>query len=144
MLLGEFLCRTDGDGRLTIPAEFQAELMVGATVTRGIERCLSVYPAAEWQRLVERMEKRLPLTSQQARAFRRLMFSAAVTCVPDQRGQIGLPERLRQYADIEDEVVVVGLVSHVEIWSAIQWQEVDAALANDGVNLAEGLLEFGI
>ncbi|MGD8244764.1 MAG: division/cell wall cluster transcriptional repressor MraZ [Anaerolineae bacterium] len=144
MLLGEFLCRTDGDGRLTIPAEFQAELVAGATVTRGIERCLSVYPVAEWQRLVERMEKRLPVTSRQARAFRRLMFSAALTCVPDQRGQIGLPERLRQYADIQNEAVVVGLVSHVEIWSPGQWQKVDAALANDGVNLAEGLRDFGI
>jgi MraZ protein len=72
------------------------------------------------------------------------MFSAALTCVPDQRGQIGLPERLRQYADIQNEAVVVGLVSHVEIWSPGQWQKVDAALANDGVNLAEGLRDFGI
>jgi MraZ protein len=144
MLLGEFYCRTDGDGRLTIPPEFRAELMEGATVTRGIDRCLFVYPAAEWRKLAMKMEERLPLTSRPARAFRRLMFSAALTCVPGQRGEISLPDRLREYADIEEEVVVVGLVSHVEIWSPGQWQEMRTALADDGVALAEELGEFGI
>jgi MraZ protein len=118
--------------------------MEGATVTRGIERCLFVYPSAEWQKLAEKMQDRLPLTSRQARAFRRLMFSGALTCVPDQRGQIRLPDRLRQYANVKDEAVVVGLVSHLEIWSPRQWQEMSGALADDGVALAEELGEFGI
>ncbi|MGD8997132.1 MAG: division/cell wall cluster transcriptional repressor MraZ [Anaerolineae bacterium] len=144
MLLGEFWCRTDAEGRLTIPPEFLSALVEGATVTRGIERCLFVYPEAEWQRLAEKMEERLPLTNRQARAFRRLMFSGALSCMPDQGGQIRLPDRLRQYAKIEDEVVVVGLVSHVEIWSRRQWQEMSAALADSGVALAEELGEFRI
>jgi MraZ protein len=90
------------------------------------------------------MQDRLPLTNRRARAFRRLIFSGALTCAPDRRGQIRLPDRLRQYANIEDEAVVVGLVSHLEIWSPRQWQEMRAALAADGVALAEALGEFGI
>ena len=110
MLLGEFHCTTDSEGRLTVPPELRAQLMEGATVTRGIERCLFVYPVAEWQKLAQKMQDRLPLTSRRARAFRRLMFSGALTCAPNQRGQIRLSERLRQYANITDEVVIVGLV----------------------------------
>jgi MraZ protein len=72
------------------------------------------------------------------------MFSGALTCTPGQGGQIRLPDRLRQYAYIEDEVVVVGLVSHLEIWSPSRWQDVRAELAADGVALAEALGEFGI
>lgn len=144
MLLGEYHCRTDSEGRLTVPLELRAQLMEGATVTRGIERCLFVYPVAEWQRLAEKMQDRLPLTSRQARAFRRLILSGALACAPDSRGQICLPDQLRQYANIEDEVVIVGLISHLEIWSPPRWQEVRSELADDGVALAEGLGEFGI
>jgi MraZ protein len=118
--------------------------MEGATVTRGIERCLVVYPIAEWQRLAEKIQNRLPLTSRQARAFRRLMFSGALTCAPDARGRIPLPDRLRKYANIGAEVVIVGLVSHLEIWCPREWQEISAALADDGVALAEELGEFGL
>lgn len=144
MLLGEFHCTADDKGWLPVPPEFLAELVDGATVTRGIEQCLFVYPVAEWQRLAEKMQNRLPLTSRQARAFRRLMFSGATACEPDHRGQILLPDRLRQYANIGDEVVVVGLGSHLEIWSPRQWQEMSAALADDGAILADELGEFGI
>jgi MraZ protein len=144
MLLGEHHCPTDGEGRLTVPAEFRTELADGVIVTRGIERCLFVYPATEWRKLADKMQNRLPLTNRLARAFKRLLFSGALTCAPDQRGRICLPALLRQYANIGDEVVVVGLVSHLEIWNSQQWQEMSAALADDGVTLAEELGEFGI
>jgi MraZ protein len=144
MLLGEFHCSTDDQGRLTVPPEFLDDLMEGATVTRGIEHCLFIYPAVEWRKLAQRIQDRLPLTSRPARAFKRLMFSGALACAPDQSGQISLPERLRQYANIENEVVVVGLVSHLEVWSLRRWQEMSAALADDGAAMAEALGEFGI
>lgn len=142
MLLGEFHCSTDGEGRLTIPPEFRAELAHGATVTRGIDRCVVVYPAVEWQGLAEKIEDRLPLTSRQARAFSRLMFSGALACALDQEGQIHVPDQLREYANIENEVVVVGLFSHLEIWSPRQWQRTRAESVQDGAGLAEELGEF--
>ena len=144
MLLGEYHCPTDANGWLPLPRAFLAELAEGATVTRGIEQCLFVYPIAEWQKVAEKLQRRLPLTSRQARAFRRLMFSGAATCALDERGQIQLPEGLRRYASIGGEVVVVGLGSHLEIWSPLRWQQMSAALADDGVALAEELGRFGI
>jgi len=144
MLIGEFRCSTDDGGRVTIPSEFHAELVEGATVTRGIDRCLVVYPAAKWRTLAEKIEYQLPLTSKLARAFNRLVFSGAMACALDQEGQIELPGSLRDYAGIDDEVVVVGVFSHLEIWSPRRWQEMRAESLGDGVALAEELSEFGI
>jgi MraZ protein len=144
MLLGEFHCSTDANGWLPVPSEFLSELAEGAAVTRGIEPCLSVYPLAEWRNVAEKLRERLPLTNRQARAFRRLIFSGATTCAVDRKGQIRLPEGLRRYADIGEEVVVVGLGAHLELWSPGRWREMSAAFEHDGVALADDLRDFGI
>jgi MraZ protein len=139
MLLGEFHCAADRSGRLRIPAEFRAELGGGLTLTRGVERCLFVYPAGEWRRLADKMRKRLPLTSQDARAFARLMFSGALTCAPDRQGRIPLPSNLRQYAGIEEQAVVVGLCTHLEVWSPERWREVRDQMVEEGMATVERL-----
>lgn len=144
MLIGESYCTADEEGRVTIPAEFRAELGGGATVTRGIERCLMVYPASEWRKLAAKVDRRLPLTNTVARAFNRLLFSAALACDVDRAGRIVLPRLLREYADIEKEAVIVGLFSHVEIWNPDRWREMRMASVEDSVALAEQLAEFGI
>ncbi len=144
MFIGETYCRTDSEGWLTIPAEFRAELAEGATVTRGIDRCLVVYPADAWQKLATKMERQLPWTSTVARAFNRLVFSGASACAPGEGGEIRLPEPLREYAGITDKVVVVGLFSHLEVWSPEEWEKMRSASVEDGVALAQELAEFGI
>jgi len=143
MLLGEFHCSADAEGRLTMPPAFQAELVKGVTVTRGVERCLLVYPATEWQKLAQKVG-RLPLTSQSARAFSRFLFSGAAVCAPDQSGQLSLPDQLRRYARIEDEAIVVGLLLHVEVWSPGLWRTAKSCFVEEGAALAEKLSEFGI
>ena len=143
MLLGEFLCSTDSEGRLTIPSLFCPEFVEGVTMTRGIERCLLVYPAIEWERLAEKI-RQLPLTSQPARSFARFIFSGAAVSGTNQEGQLLLPDRLRLYAHIEDEATVVGLVSHVEIWRPQWWREAKSSFVDEGPTLAEELGEFGI
>lgn len=139
MLLGEFHCAIDSDGRLTIPSEFLAELTGGLTVTRGIERCLFVYPNEEWRRLARKMQTHFRLTNPDARAFARLMFSGAQTCVPDRQGRVVLPDHLRKYAGIDRSAVAIGLWSHLEIWSTQRWEEILARLSTQGPAVAERL-----
>lgn len=143
MLLGEFHCATDGE-RLRMPAELCAELGEGLTLTRGIERCLFIYPAAEWRRLAEKMEGRLPLTSREARMFARLIFAGALACAPDPEGNIPLPGLLRQYAGIKGEAIIVGLYTHLEVWSPERWQEVRARIDEEGAATAEALVHLDI
>lgn len=144
MLLGEFQCATKDDGRIRIPIELWPELDKGLTLTRGIERCLFAYPASEWQELVDKIKHRLPLTNRDARAFGRLMFSAALTCTPDSRGQIPLPENLRQYAEIQESAVVIGVGTHLEIWNPQRWQKTREQMVEESIAIVEKLSELGV
>ncbi len=128
MFLGEFHCTTDAQGSLALPKELRPALTGEITLTRGIERCLLIYPAQQWQQVAARIQERLHLTRSGDRAFARLVFSGALNCIPDAEGLIPLPENLRQYADIQEEAVIVGLYSHLELWNATRWAEIAARM----------------
>jgi MraZ protein len=144
MLLGEFRCEADEEGRMMLPAGFSAELAMGATVTRGIERCLLVYPADEWEKLSGELRERLPFTSQAARAFGRFLFSAAASCEPGEEGRVVLPRQLLRYAGIDGEAIVIGLLTHLEVWHPDRWEKAKSTLVEEGPVLADQLRELGI
>lgn len=121
MLLGEFVHVLDSKGRVTVPARFRAELGTSLVVTRGIDRCLAVYPISKWEQLAGRVNE-LPLTDRQARAFRRLLFASAADVSPDGQGRILIPPPLREYANLDGEVVVAGLSTHIELWDTEAWE----------------------
>lgn len=122
MFLGNFIHILDSKGRLTIPAKFRADLDKGLVVTRGIDRCLAVFPVDEWEQLAEQVSD-LPITDRRARAFRRLLFASASDVFPDKQGRVLIPPRLREYASLDGEVVVAGLNTHIEVWNADAWDK---------------------
>jgi MraZ protein len=122
MFLGEFVHTVDDKGRLTIPARFRADLDKGLVVTRGIDRCLVIYPMEEWERLAEQVSA-LPMTDRRARAFRRLVFANASDATPDKQGRVLIPPRLREYASLDSEAIVTGLNTYIEVWSPESWAE---------------------
>ena len=129
MFLGEFVHTIDDKGRLTIPAKFRGELATGLVITRGFERNLMVFALDGWQTLADTIARR-PLSDEDMRAFRRRVFSGAMDLTPDRQGRIVLPAYLREFAQIDTEVVVAGMYNYVEIWNAIAWQSVRAAVEN--------------
>jgi len=136
MFLGEFIHAIDEKGRLTIPAKFRADLAAGLVVTRGIDRCLAIYPLEEWNRLAERVSA-LPLTDRRARAFRRLVFANAADAVPDRQGRVLIPPRLREYADLDSEVIVTGLNTYIEVWNTGNWVQERERVEGDDVDAEE-------
>jgi MraZ protein len=143
MFLGEFSHNLDEKGRLTIPAKFRDELAGGLVVTRGIDRCLAVYPRQGWDELAERIAQ-LPLTQRNARNFSRLMFSGAADFIPDRQGRVLIPQGLREYAGLDSEAIVIGLYDRLEIWNPDFWAEVKANVEEDPDSIAEQLQELGI
>ena len=138
MFLGRYAHSLDAKGRLAIPARFRDELAAGLVLTRGIDRCLSLYPMAAWLPLAERVSA-LPLTDPDARNFRRMVFAEAVNLDLDGQGRILVPEELRRYGGLEREAVVVGVHTSVEIWSVERWEAVNAQMDEDGTAIAERL-----
>lgn len=143
MFLGEFAHTLDDKGRLIIPARFRDELGARFVVTRGLDRCLFVYPSGEWSALAEKLG-RLPLAKADARAFARLLFSGATECELDKQGRIVLPPSLRQYANIGRDAVVIGVSNRVEVWAAEEWQKYATASTEAYEAIAEKIVDLGI
>jgi len=122
MLLGTHTPKLDEKGRLILPAKFRAELEQGVVITRGQERCLYVFSAAEFQATHEKI-RQAPVTSAEARRYLRIFLSGASDETPDKQGRVLLPQLLREYADLTRELVIIGVGSRAEIWDAKAWQE---------------------
>jgi MraZ protein len=121
MFLGEYTHTIDEKGRLTIPAKFRGELALGLVVTRGYDQNLMIYPLDEWQEMAEDVLTR-PLGEEDVRIFRRRIFSGAVDLTPDRQGRIVIPPYLREFAEIDGEVIVNGMYNYIEIWNSDHWQ----------------------
>jgi len=138
MFLGRFADTVDAKGRLAVPARFRDELGDGVVLTRGIDRCLALYPLAAWMPLAEQVSA-LPISDPDARTFRRMVFAEAADLELDAQGRILLPPDLRRYAEIERDAFVVGVNTSVEIWSPGRWEAVNALMDEDGAAIAQRL-----
>jgi len=138
---GEFQHSVDAKGRLSIPAKLREGLGDSFVATRGLENCLFVFPAKEWEAFTENL-RTLPIASEAARAFTRLIFSGATDCELDPQGRILLPANLRTYAKLEKEAVIVGVSNRVEIWALEKWEEYCRKAEQAYPEIAEKLLNF--
>ena len=143
MFLGEFSHTIDDKGRLTVPAKFRDELESGVVITRGLDGCLWAFGRSEWEVMAEKIGK-LPTTNQAARNFSRFMFSSAFDSIPDRQGRILLPQNLREYADIQNETVIIGVMNKLEIWSPVKWTDVVIAVEQDTEAIVAQLQDLGI
>jgi MraZ protein len=120
MFLGTHSPRLDEKGRLILPAKFRDELAEGLVITKGQERCLYMWPLAEFARITEQM-RQAPVTSKAARDYMRVFFAGASDEQPDKQGRITIPPALRSYAGLTRDCVVIGANTRVEIWDAEAW-----------------------
>ena len=120
MFIGEYQHSFDAKGRLIMPAKFRAQLGESCIATRGMDRCLFVFPLDEWGVLDQKLRK-LPLTKTDARNFSRFIYSGATECELDMQGRILIPPSLRTYAGLNREVVIIGVSSRMEIWAKELW-----------------------
>lgn len=135
---GQYQHTIDAKGRLFIPSKLREELGETFYVTMGMDSCLSVYSDASWARFTEKFES-LPYTRTKAM---RPLFANAAKCEPDAQGRILLPQKLRAYAGLEKDVVVIGVSNRAEIWNAERWAALEEAELNPE-NLAAVMEELG-
>ncbi|HBW12871.1 MULTISPECIES: division/cell wall cluster transcriptional repressor MraZ [Proteiniclasticum] len=120
MLIGEFSHGMDKKNRIIIPAKLREGLGDTFIMTKGLDSCLYIYPKSEWE-VFEKKLKALPMTDKNVRAFVRFFFSGANEMEPDKMGRVLIPQSLLSYAGIEGEVVSVGMMDRVEVWSKEKW-----------------------
>ena len=141
MFMGEYNHTIDAKGRLIVPSKFRELLGSEFVVTKGLDGCLFVYPNDEWTSIEEKF-RNIPLTTKDARKFSRFFFAGAANCEVDKQGRILLPQILREFADLQKDVVLVGVLSRIEIWSKERWQ--DENTYEDMDEIAEHMAELGL
>ena len=117
-MIGKYAAKLDEKNRLFVPAKLRAELGDDFYVTLGVNgghRCLTVYTAAEWQKLSDNFNA---LSLAQRSGATSLIFMNANQCNPDKQFRFGLTQNLIDYAGIDREVMIVGRAGQAEIWSA--------------------------
>lgn len=143
MFMGEYAHNIDVKGRLIMPAKFREQLGERFVVTRGLDKCLFVYPMSEWEILAAKLRE-LPLTKKDARAFSRFFLSGAVECELDKQGRINLPQNLLKYSLIEKETTIVGLSSRIEIWAQSEWETFFDEAEESFAEIAEQMSDFNL
>ncbi len=143
MFLGTHTPRLDDKGRLALPAKFRSDMEGGLVITKGQERCLFVFPIAEFNRLTELL-RTAPVTDRRIRTYSRIFFASASHEIPDGQGRITVPQQLRQYAGLAKDCVVIGANTRVEVWDAAAWQEyldtTEQSFADEEEEVLPGLL----
>ena len=122
---GEYSNFLDQKNRLSIPSKFRSSLDPvndkRFIITKGFDKCLVLYPLSEWNKV----EEQLIQLSSADRNFVRNIVRYASACRFDSQGRIPLPSLYIEYANIKKEVIVIGMINKIELWSPKEIQQKD-------------------
>ena len=121
MFFGEFEYKIDEKARVPAPPKFRSELREGVVLTPGLEKCITAYPLSEWKKVADTLTTGV-VSSAKLRRLNRAVFATAFNLEVDRQGRIALPAPLRQYALIEDDVVIIGANNYLELWNKELWE----------------------
>jgi len=114
MLAGSFGHKLDNKGRTVLPARFRGELGNVVVATIGFEHCIILYTMSRWKDFENKLNA-LPSFKKSTRDLRRALFSNAMEQEIDAAGRINIPQALRRYAGIDQDITIVGVEDHIEI-----------------------------
>lgn len=140
--IGDYPCRLDAKGRVSIPSVFR-KLFVKASENRFVlrkniyEKCLDLYPMEEWQRQLDLIRSRMNPYNRKHSEFLREFYRGTAEVEVDGNGRILIPSRLADYAGLQKEVVLAGQDGKIEIWNRDAYEKASLTdeefmdLAND-------------
>ena len=143
MLIGEYEHSLDAKGRLIMPSKLREDMGEKFIITKGLDGCLFGFSKNEWQNFEEKL-KTLPLTNKNARDFVRFFLSGAIECEIDRQGRFLIASNLRDYANMEKDVVIIGVGTRLEIWDRKKWKEYNSDKNISADEIAENMTLLGI
>jgi len=107
-------------------------------LTSGPEQCIIAYSIAEWNKLAGNLTGGT-IAASKLRRLNRALFATAFSLNIDNQGRIALPVPLREYAGIEDEVIIAGVNTYLELWNKEQWESEKAISQEQAWQIIESL-----
>ena len=122
MLIGEYDHSLDAKGRLIMPAKLREDMGEKFIITTGLDGCLFGFSMSEWEKFEDKL-KTLPITNKNARNFVRFFLSGATECELDKQGRFLIASKLREVANLDKDVTIIGAGTRIEIWDTAKWTE---------------------
>lgn len=123
--LGEYEATLDAKGRFLLPAGFKKQLPEGENsfvITRGFEKCLSLYPVKSWEPIYNKISQ-LNDFDPKVRQFRRQFLGGATEVDLDSASRLLLPPTLKEYAGLAKDIILVAATDKIEIWDADKYKQ---------------------
>jgi MraZ protein len=139
MLNGRYNFNINEKGRLFVPSKMRDNLGAKFILSKSpTDRCLVIYPMEKWEKILEKLEQNSTAT----KGVRRRLFGNAEEMETDKQGRMIVPQTLREFANLDGEVTIIGTGDSVEIWNAAAYAEYEAA--EDDEAMEELLIEYGL
>lgn len=140
---GEFECKLDAKGRLSLPSTLRKQVSPEANekfmLNRGFENCLALYPMDEWKKISDAINS-LNMFVVKNREFARYFFRGAIELGLDGAGRLLLPKRMLDHAGVDKELVLYGWGNKIEIWSQDGYNKMLSQEPKDFAALAEEVM----
>ena len=147
MFKGQYLHTIDSKGRIKVPSKIREVLNAKDAnkmiLTKGLDLCISAYTLEEWQKVTQEVLN-YPQTDSKVRAFNRIFIGSAIDCDIDRQGRMIIPANLREYAKIDKEIMIIGIISKLEIWSRELWLNYEGGAVDSYEDIAEHLGKIGM
>jgi MraZ protein len=149
---GHYEHTMDSKGRISLPARFREVLEARdptgenadrVILTHALDGNLDVYPLEKWQAFEEQLQD-LPAFKKEVKSVKRMYIGSAQERSLDSNGRLLIPQSMREYAQLEREVVWVGQLDKIELWSKEKWDEVTAEAQTDPESVQEALTGLGL
>ncbi len=139
MLNGTFYQSMDVKGRMSFPTKLREIVGESFVITKGLSGCLFVYSLEDFEKLAQRLSD-MPMSK--ALTVQRFFMASSTTVEADKQGRILVPQALREFANLEKEIVVAGVSDRAEIWDKAKWDEFNAQISEESVMEALEGLDF--
>lgn len=117
---GRYEHSLDPKGRIILPVKFRVHFERGGFLTQFHDRCLALWTPDEFERQMEGMEQ-AQAQGREERNVARLWASGTQEVEVDKQGRFAIPPHLREFAGLENEVLVNGAIDRVELWRPQEW-----------------------
>jgi len=146
MITGQFQNGLDEKGRLLVPARLRGEIAGNLLiVTRGIDRCLWMFPPQEWKTISDNLMGAASPFNKKARLLQRRIIAPAQEVEIDKAGRVNIPQTLQQSAGLKKECIILGIKKYIEIWDVEEYESYLTASEDEFQEAAEelgGLISF--
>ena len=143
LLIGEYEHTIDEKGRIKMPAKLKEDIGEKFVITQGLDGCLFAYSQNEWKNFEDKL-RTFPLTNKDARALKRFFLARATECEVDKQGRFLITSNLREFAMLQKEVIIIGVLDKIEIWSKDRWEKYSKEENLQADEIAERMENLGI